>query len=94
MPVICCAEQVGKENSGNGKPLEVNPQRKQLSSVSTALLLALGIGTFEALALFFGSGTFLHVMGVSKVCFYLNSDCSIIVGLSCFLCYCIFCIIG
>lgn len=51
--------------------------------MSTALLLALGIGIFEALALFFGSGTFLHVMGVSKVCFYLNSDCSIIDGLPC-----------
>ncbi|KAK4284904.1 hypothetical protein QN277_001674 [Acacia crassicarpa] len=54
------------ESSGNGKPLAVIPQRKQLSSVSTALLLALGIGIFEALALFMGSGAFLHLIGVSK----------------------------
>ncbi|XP_054786797.1 protein DETOXIFICATION 45, chloroplastic isoform X2 [Prosopis cineraria] len=56
----------GVESSGNGKPLAVIPQRKQLPSVSTALLLALWIGIFEALALFMGSGAFLHLMGVSK----------------------------
>ncbi|XP_028778809.1 protein DETOXIFICATION 45, chloroplastic isoform X2 [Neltuma alba] len=54
------------ESSENGKPLAVIPQRKQLSSVSTALLLALWIGIFEALALFMGSGAFLHLMGISK----------------------------
>ncbi|GMJ03594.1 hypothetical protein like AT4G38380 [Hibiscus trionum] len=46
--------------STNGKTLE----RKQLSSVSTALLLAILIGTFEALALSLGSGLFLKLMGV------------------------------
>lgn len=50
-----------------------NPQRKQLSSVSTALLLALGIGIFEALALYFGSRMFLRLIGVAAVCIHLNS---------------------
>ncbi|XP_022136015.1 protein DETOXIFICATION 45, chloroplastic isoform X2 [Momordica charantia] len=40
-------------------------ERKQLSSVSTALLLAVGIGLCEALALYFGSGIFLNIMGIS-----------------------------
>ncbi|AET01062.2 putative multi antimicrobial extrusion protein [Medicago truncatula] len=44
-----------------------NPQRKQLPSVSTALLLALGIGIFEALALYFGSRMFLRLIGVAAV---------------------------
>ena len=42
-------------------------ERKQLSSVSTALLLAVGIGLIEALALYFGSGVFLNIMGISSV---------------------------
>lgn len=46
----------------NGKPVE--SERKQLSSVSTALLLAVFIGIFEALALSLGSGPFLSFMGV------------------------------
>ncbi|KAM4099423.1 hypothetical protein ACJW30_07G158700 [Castanea mollissima] len=50
------------EDSTNGKPAE----RKQLSSVSTALLLAVGIGIIEALALYLGSGKFLDIMGISS----------------------------
>ncbi|KAF3962745.1 hypothetical protein CMV_012787 [Castanea mollissima] len=50
------------EDSTNGKPAE----RKQLSSVSTALLLAVGIGIIEALALYLGSGKFLDLMGISS----------------------------
>lgn len=73
MPLICVAVQGGLENSGNGKPLKIASQRKQLSSVSTALLLALGLGMFEALALYLGSGTFLHLIGVSAVCYHLNT---------------------
>ncbi|KAI3441166.1 Protein DETOXIFICATION (Multidrug and toxic compound extrusion protein), partial [Psidium guajava] len=55
------------ESNGNhtGKPFTV-AERKQLSSVSTALLLAVGIGIFEAIALYFGSGQFLNLMGVSS----------------------------
>ncbi|KAL4616444.1 hypothetical protein ACB092_07G199300 [Castanea dentata] len=50
------------EDSTNGKPAE----RKQLSSVSTALLLAVVIGIIEALALYLGSGKFLDLMGISS----------------------------
>ena len=48
-------------------------ERKQLSSVSTALLLAVGIGIIEALALYLGSGKFLDLMGVSLVSFHMYS---------------------
>lgn len=50
--------------STNGKALDGVAERKQLSSVSTALLLAILIGIFEALALSLGSGLFLKLMGV------------------------------
>ncbi|KAK9164678.1 hypothetical protein Syun_005580 [Stephania yunnanensis] len=40
--------------------------RKQLASVSTAFFLAGGIGIFEAVALYFGSGLFLNVMGITS----------------------------
>ncbi|KAH9654873.1 protein DETOXIFICATION 45 [Citrus sinensis] len=49
---------------GNGKPPNGTTERKQLSSVSTALLLAVGIGIFEAAALSLASGPFLNLMGV------------------------------
>jgi len=41
----------------------------ELASVSSALILAAGIGIIEALALFLGSGLFLKLMGVSPVCY-------------------------
>ncbi|XP_044488025.1 protein DETOXIFICATION 45, chloroplastic-like isoform X1 [Mangifera indica] len=50
--------------SGNRIPFTEISERKQLASVSTALLLAVGIGIFEALALFLGSGPFLNLIGV------------------------------
>ncbi|XP_038992392.1 protein DETOXIFICATION 45, chloroplastic-like isoform X2 [Hibiscus syriacus] len=53
-------ENLSAAESTNGKTLE----RKQLSSVSTALLLAIFIGIIEALALSLGSGLFLKLMGV------------------------------
>lgn len=40
--------------------------RKLLPSVSTALVLALAIGILEALAMYFGSGLFLDIMGISS----------------------------
>ncbi|KAF8405524.1 hypothetical protein HHK36_010431 [Tetracentron sinense] len=55
-----------REESNNGRPLDEKVERKQLPSVSTALLLAIGIGIFEALALYFGSGPFLNMMGISS----------------------------
>ncbi|KAF3434844.1 hypothetical protein FNV43_RR21931 [Rhamnella rubrinervis] len=54
------------EDSTNGKPFDGVSGRQQLPSVSTALVLAVGIGIFEALALSLGSGLFLNVMGVSS----------------------------
>ncbi|KAL2936893.1 Protein DETOXIFICATION 45 chloroplastic [Bienertia sinuspersici] len=55
------AEDIAKSSSDGDKGFK----RKQLSSVSTALSLAVGIGIFEALALIFGTGSFLSLMGVS-----------------------------
>ncbi|VVA40202.1 PREDICTED: DETOXIFICATION [Prunus dulcis] len=51
----------------NGKPERTDgvTERKQLSSVSTALLLSVGIGIFEAVALSLGSGLFLNMMAIS-----------------------------
>ncbi|TXG59888.1 hypothetical protein EZV62_014461 [Acer yangbiense] len=40
--------------------------RKLLPSVSTALILAGAIGILEALAMYFGSGLFLDIMGISS----------------------------
>ncbi|KAJ9189441.1 hypothetical protein P3X46_000734 [Hevea brasiliensis] len=58
------SEQNVQENITNGKPTAEVPERKQLSSVSTALLLAVGIGIFEAVALSLGCGPFLNLMGI------------------------------
>ncbi|KAM7479501.1 hypothetical protein LguiA_027714 [Lonicera macranthoides] len=62
---VSLSEENG-EKSTNGKPFDGVTPRPQLSSVSTALLLAVGIGIFEALALSLGSGLFLNLMGVSS----------------------------
>ncbi|GMH13509.1 hypothetical protein Nepgr_015350 [Nepenthes gracilis] len=62
------AEDISKsteESASNEKyPNIGEDERKQLSSVSTALLLAVGIGIFESLALFLGSGVLLDLMGI------------------------------
>ncbi|XP_021776294.1 protein DETOXIFICATION 45, chloroplastic-like [Chenopodium quinoa] len=55
------AEDIAKSSLDGHEEFE----RKQ--SVSTALFLALSIGIIEALALLFGSGSFLSLMGVSPV---------------------------
>ncbi|KAJ3692868.1 hypothetical protein LUZ60_011963 [Juncus effusus] len=52
------AEEISKNNSDT-------QERMRLPSVSSALLLASGIGIIEAIGLFFGSGIFLNLMGVS-----------------------------
>ncbi|KAJ6985877.1 protein DETOXIFICATION 45 [Populus alba x Populus x berolinensis] len=57
-------KDIQEENSNNGKPIGL-VERKQLSSVSTALLLAIGIGIFEAVALSLGCGSFLNLMGIT-----------------------------
>lgn len=56
----------GHEEINNARPLEAMAKREQLSSVSTALTLAIGIGLFEAVALWLGSGVFLNLMGLSS----------------------------
>ncbi|RZC45710.1 hypothetical protein C5167_038661 [Papaver somniferum] len=58
------ADGAFQKESNNGRPLEV-PEKKQSASVSTALLLAVGLGVFEAISLYIGSGFFLNLMGVS-----------------------------
>ncbi|KAK3195800.1 hypothetical protein Dsin_027110 [Dipteronia sinensis] len=60
------SEESSLGGSNNGKPVNEITERKQLSSVSTALLLSVGIGIFEAVALSLGSGLFLNLMGVSS----------------------------
>jgi hypothetical protein len=61
--------------------------------VSTALLLAVGIGIIEAVALYLGSGKFLGLMGISSVSFWiylhLHSSfiyCSLLPFLSLYIC--------
>ncbi|RZC72634.1 hypothetical protein C5167_048114 [Papaver somniferum] len=54
-----------KESKNSRRPIEVL-EKKQLASVSTAILLAVGIGIFEALALYVGAGSFLNMMGISS----------------------------
>ncbi|GJZ74850.1 protein DETOXIFICATION 45, chloroplastic [Tanacetum coccineum] len=65
------AEDIAKNSRDNseeenGIGFHAIPERRQLVSVSTALLLAVGIGIFEGLALYFGSGVFLNLMGISS----------------------------
>nr|GMC81195.1 protein DETOXIFICATION 45, chloroplastic isoform X1 [Ipomoea batatas] len=63
------AEDIAKSEKGDegskSKPFNGRAERHQLSSVSTALLLAVGIGIIEALALSLGSGPLLSLMGIS-----------------------------
>lgn len=69
---MCCfSEKHSLEDSSNGRPFDGISERMQLPSVSTALLLAVMIGVFEALALSLGSGLFLNIMGISPVSPYV-----------------------
>ncbi|CAN1770742.1 Protein DETOXIFICATION 45, chloroplastic [Linum perenne] len=52
-----------EEGHTNGALVDKVVKRKQLASVSTALLLATGIGILEATMLSFGCGPFLNLMG-------------------------------
>ncbi|XP_018450780.1 protein DETOXIFICATION 45, chloroplastic isoform X2 [Raphanus sativus] len=61
------AQDLAQEDMHSDRvPSQGLPERKQLSSVSTALVLAIGIGIFEALALSLASGPFLRLMGVQS----------------------------
>ncbi|XP_021645038.2 protein DETOXIFICATION 45, chloroplastic [Hevea brasiliensis] len=55
-----------ESDSDGGHSNNKMSKRKSLPSVSTALLLAIGIGLLEALAMFLGSGIFLNMMGISS----------------------------
>ncbi|KAF7142684.1 hypothetical protein RHSIM_Rhsim05G0048500 [Rhododendron simsii] len=61
---ISTSDDGRQHESGNGKPFDGIATRHQLSSVSTALFLAVVIGIVEALALYLGSGFFLTLMGI------------------------------
>lgn len=56
-----------EEDHSNGRSSNNAVEKVQLSSVSTALVLAVGIGIFEATALIFGAGPLLSLMGISPV---------------------------
>ncbi|CAH2075795.1 unnamed protein product, partial [Thlaspi arvense] len=56
--------KVAAQDLASGHVSQGVAERKQLSSVSTALVLAIGIGIFESLALSLASGPFLRLMGV------------------------------
>ncbi|XP_022018634.1 protein DETOXIFICATION 45, chloroplastic isoform X1 [Helianthus annuus] len=57
------AEDIAKHAKSDSDSAE---ERRQLPSVSTALVLSVGIGILEATALYFGAGTFLNLMGISS----------------------------
>ncbi|XP_058180611.1 protein DETOXIFICATION 45, chloroplastic isoform X2 [Rhododendron vialii] len=66
IPLLSIATSfVAEDISKNAGKESTTDERKPLSSVSTALLLAAGIGICEALALYLGSGLFLNIMGIS-----------------------------
>lgn len=44
--------------------------KKSLTSMSTSLALAAGIGVAETLALFFGSGFLMNTLGIPAVRFH------------------------
>ncbi|PSS36583.1 Protein DETOXIFICATION 45 like [Actinidia chinensis var. chinensis] len=66
IPLLSVATSfVAEDISKNAAQESTSDERKPLPSVSTALLLAIGIGICEALALYLGSGLFLNMMGLS-----------------------------
>lgn len=70
IPLLSVATSFVAEDIAKSSSAADAKTKQQLSSVSTALLLALVLGFFEALALYLGSGAFLHLIGVSTVCFH------------------------
>ncbi|RZC27595.1 Protein DETOXIFICATION 45, chloroplastic [Glycine soja] len=65
IPLLSVATSFVAEDIAKASSTADAKTKQQLSSVSTALLLALVLGFFEALALYLGSGAFLHLIGVS-----------------------------
>ncbi|XP_073033568.1 protein DETOXIFICATION 45, chloroplastic isoform X3 [Primulina eburnea] len=68
IPLLSVATSfVAEDISKNASRFNTSGKKLQLSSVSTALLLAVGIGFFEAVALSLGSGPLLSLMGIAPV---------------------------
>ncbi|CAK9148587.1 unnamed protein product [Ilex paraguariensis] len=66
IPLLSVATSfVAEDISRHASKESTSDERKLLPSVSTALVLSLGIGIFEAAALYFGAGLFLNMMGIS-----------------------------
>ncbi|XP_027074535.1 protein DETOXIFICATION 45, chloroplastic [Coffea arabica] len=66
IPLLSVATSfVAEDISRQGNEESSSDERMTLPSVSTALVLSMGIGLFEAAAMFFGSGVFLSMMGIS-----------------------------
>ncbi|CAA7042421.1 unnamed protein product [Microthlaspi erraticum] len=64
IPLLSVATSFVAEDLAAQGDTALGEERKQLSSVSTALVLAIGIGFFEAVALSLASAPFLRLMGV------------------------------
>ncbi|KAL6635432.1 hypothetical protein ACP70R_028103 [Stipagrostis hirtigluma subsp. patula] len=67
IPLLSIATSFVAEDISKNASKHSSSGKLELSSVSSALILAAGIGIIEALALFLGSGLFLKLMGVSPV---------------------------
>ncbi|KAK3118575.1 hypothetical protein QOZ80_9BG0701770 [Eleusine coracana subsp. coracana] len=65
IPLLSIATSFVAEDISKNASKHTSSGKLELSSVSSALVLAAGIGIIEALALFLGSGLFLKLMGVS-----------------------------
>ncbi|CAL4976568.1 unnamed protein product [Urochloa decumbens] len=67
IPLLSIATSFVAEDISKSAIKHPSSGKLELTSVSSALILAVGIGIIEALALFLGSGLFLKLMGVSPV---------------------------
>ncbi|KAL6912380.1 hypothetical protein ACP4OV_001185 [Aristida adscensionis] len=67
IPLLSIATSFVAEDISKNAGKHSSSGKLELSSVSSALVLAAGIGIIEALALFLGSGLFLKLMGVSPM---------------------------
>ncbi|PAN31016.1 hypothetical protein PAHAL_5G388800 [Panicum hallii] len=67
IPLLSIATSFVAEDISKSAIKHPSSGKLELTSVSSALILAAGIGVIEALALFLGSGLFLKLMGVSPV---------------------------
>lgn len=65
IPLLSVATSFVAEDISKANKKFANSERKLLPSVSTALLLALAIGIFEASAMYVGSSLFINIMGLS-----------------------------